>query len=227
MGSVAWRRLLVVAFLAALLAACGATGVESPASNALPAEAVSTATTNPTASTGTSLAASDSPQRASQPPTTQPASGPTPVAAPPKPTGVKFDERRRLGNDAASTEVTQTVTWTAPRGDGVEIRVYGVTSCIAEPASPSPGSGGPCLVEHTPLPAEDRTLLATAPASAGDVSWSWTGIPDCEGPGLAHDPRGPEYEAIVLAAYSASGQSIFAIAAPGKWSEPGPGEVTC
>jgi hypothetical protein len=140
---------------------------------------------------------------------------------------VKFDEQRRLGNDASSTEVSQTVTWAAPRSEGVEIRVYGVTKCIAEPASPSPGSGGPCLVEHTPLPAEDRTLLATAPASAGDLSWSWTGTSDCEGPGLAHDPRGPAYHAVVVAAYSASGQSIFAIAAPGRWSQPGPGEVIC
>jgi hypothetical protein len=146
---------------------------------------------------------------------------------PEKPTGVTFDEQRRLGADASSTEVTQTVRWAAPKSVGVEIRVYGVTDCIAEPASPSPGSGGPCLVEHTPLPAADRTLLATAPASAGKVSWTWTGTFDCEGPGLAYDPHGPAYHAVVLAAYAPSGQSIFAIAAPGRWSQPGPSETVC
>ena len=208
----AWVRLFLVASLATVLAACGATGTPSPVPTQPPTEAATLATASPTASI---------------PPTTQPAAASTPVAVPPKPTGVKFDEQRRLGNDASSTEVTQTVTWAAPHGDGVEIRVYGVNKCIAEPDSPSPGSGGPCLVEHTLLPAEDRTLLAAAPASAGEVSWTWTGVPDCEGPGLAFDPRGPAEYAVVLAAYSATGQSIFAIAAPGRWSQPDPSETVC
>ena len=220
-------RLFLVAILAVVLAACGATGAPSPAVISLQSDAASVATASPLATPGTSLAATASPPSASHAPTTQPAAESTPAPLPPKPTGVKFDEQRRLGNDASSTVVTQTVTWAAPRNDGVEIKVYGVTRCIAEPASPSPGSGGPCLVEHTPLPAEDRTLLATAPASAGNVSWSWTGTSDCEGPGLASDPREPAYYAVVLATYSGSGQSIFAIAAPGKWSKPGPGEVVC
>ena len=137
-----------------------------------------------------------------------------------------FDEHRRLGNDPSSTEITQTVRWGAPQSEGVEIRVYGVTKCIAEPAHPSPNMSGPCLVEHTPLPGSVRKLLATARASDGDVSWTWTGTFDCE-VGLAYDPRGPAYYAIVLAAYSTSGQSIFAIAEPGRWSQPGPNEIVC
>ena len=132
----------------------------------------------------------------------------------------RFDEGR-VGDDPPSTEITQTVSWGAPLTEGVEIRVYGVTECVARPTNPSPDTSGPCLVEHTPLPASVRTLLATAPASDGEVSWSWTGTFDCE-VGLAFDPRGPAYHAVVLAAYGASGHSIFAIAEPGGWWQPGP-----
>ena len=119
------------------------------------------------------------------------------------------------------------VKWGAPQSEGVEIRVYGVTECLAEPADPSPGTSGPCLVVHTPLPGSVRTLLATAPASDGEVSWTWTGTFDCEGPGPAYDPGGPAYHAVVLAAYNASGHSIFAIAEPGSWFQPGLDEIVC
>ena len=144
---------------------------------------------------------------------------------PPKPTGVSFDEMR-VGDDASSAEITQTVTWGAPRSEGVEIRVYGVTECVAQPANPSPNTSGPCLVEHTPLPESVRTLLATAPASSGAVSWTWTGTFDC-GDGLAYDFSGPAYHSVVLAAYGASDHSIFAIAEPGGWWQPGPDDIVC
>jgi hypothetical protein len=144
---------------------------------------------------------------------------------PPKPTGVSFDESR-VGDDPTSTEITQSVRWRAPGSDGVEIRVYGVTECVARPANPSPGASGPCLVEHTPLPASVRTLLATAPAADGVASWTWTGTFDCE-IGLAYDPHGPPYHSVVLAAYSASGHSIFAIAEPGGWWQPGLEDIVC
>jgi len=82
-------------------------------------------------------------------------------------------------------------------------------------------------VKHTRLPASVLHLLATAPASAGKVSWSWTtetGL-DCGGPGFSSDYRGPTALAIVVGAYTASGQSILAIAEPGEWWEYGPGVV--
>jgi hypothetical protein len=158
-------------------------------------------------------------------PTPQPTMAPTPVPVPPKPTGVAFHETR-VGDDPTTTEITQTVRWGAPRSDGVEIRVYGVTECIAKPANPSPNTRGPCLAEHMSLPASVRTLLATAPASDGVVSWTWTGTFDCE-IGLAYDPRGPAYHAVVLAAYSAPGHSIFAIAEAGGWWQPDPDDIVC
>jgi hypothetical protein len=142
------------------------------------------------------------------------------------PSGVKFDEQIRVSDDAEDAEITQTVTWRAPRTEGVEIRVYGVTECLSEPRDPAAGTSGPCLVAHTALPASVRTLLATAPASEGVASWTWTEKTGCD-IGLENDPAGPGYYAVVLAAYSASEHSIFAIAEPGYWLRPGPYDMVC
>lgn len=142
---------------------------------------------------------------------------PTPVLVPPKPIGVTFNEETHPIDDGVFGEVTQTVTWKGPLSEGVEIRVYGVTKCIAEPADPSPGTNGPCLVARTPLPASIRRLLATAPAPDGAVSWTWTEESGCDLSPFKSAPDGPGYHAVVLAAYSAAGHSIFAIAEPGEW----------
>lgn len=153
---------------------------------------------------------------------------PTPVPVPPKPTGVKFHaDADCSGTECSRTKVTQTVLWKAPRAKGVEIRVYGVTECLAVPAHPKPGKNGPCLVEHTSLPGSVRTLLAKAPASAGWVSWSWTEEDGGCDVGIPADPVGPGYYSVVIAAYSASGHSIFVIAEPGGWWEPEPGDMAC
>jgi len=220
-------RALVAAILAGMIAACGASSAPSPPSNEIPTGAAAPATARPTTTPGTSAVATDSSLSPSAAPTNRPSPQPTPVALPPKPTGVSFAEQRRLGNDASSTEITQTVRWRTPKSRGVEVRVYGVTECIAKPATPSPETRGPCLVEHTPLRASVLTLLATAPASDGVASWSWTGTFDCGEPHPAYDPDGPAYYAVVLAAYSQSGHSIFAIAEAGGWWEPGPDEIVC
>jgi hypothetical protein len=147
---------------------------------------------------------------------------------PPKPTGVKFDQDSNcLDTDCNRARITQTVLWRAPRTKPVEIRVYGVTECLAMPAHPEPGTGGACLVEHTALPASVRRLLATAKATAGRVSWSWKQWTGCEDWGVSSPPGGRSYRAIVIAAYNASGHSIFAIAAPGQWYAPELDEVIC
>ena len=216
----AWRGAALGATIACVIAACGASGAPSP----IPVPtSTGSATTKPTASPTI--------RPTEVPPSTTPAmtatSSPisTPVTVPPKPTGVSFNEGR-VGDDPPSTEITQTVTWSAPRNQGVEIRVFGVVECVGKPAKPSPGTQGPCLVEHTPLPASVRTLLATGPASDGRVSWSSTGTFDCE-VGLAYNPRGPAYHSIVLAAYGGSDHSIFAIAEPGGWFQPGSTDIIC
>ena len=210
-------------FLGVVLAACGA-GVASSPPPVPPRSGVPDALVTPSAA---NVTVAPTPVSQGPSPSSWPTPKPTPVPVPPKPTGVNFDEQQVVvGDDAADAEITQTVTWRAPRTEGVEIRVFGVRGCLAEPKDPAAGTSGPCLVEHTMLPESVRALLATAPASAGTVSWSWTGGFDCF-IGLQYDPNGPAYSAVVLAAYSASGHSIFAIAEPGLWLRPGPDEVIC
>ena len=147
---------------------------------------------------------------------------PTPVPVPPKPTGVSFDEQvKELAGDPATGwtprhELTYTVTWQAPRSEGITVRVYGVTECLSMPI-PAPEIGdGPCLVEHTRLPSAAIRLVATASASSGRASWTAEDQADCRS-GPAIGPDGTSFPSVVLAAYGASGQSIFAIAVTGSW----------
>jgi hypothetical protein len=218
-------RAALAVILASVIAACGASVPPSPAQVPTVTDPITTASASPTSTASPSQAATGSPRSPDPAPTPQPGSTPTAVPVPPKPTGVSFDEKR-VGDDASTTEITQTVTWEATQSENVIVRIYGVTECVARPPKPSPNTQGPCLVEHTPLPESVRTLLATARASDGAASWTWTGTFDCE-VGLAYDPRGPAYHAVVLAAYSPSGHSIFAIAEPGEWWEPGPDDIVC
>jgi hypothetical protein len=212
-------RAFLLAGFALVLTACAASGVPSASAIALAPSATIPA------------AATDAPQSPGSLPTPMssaatPSPKPTPSPPPPKPTGVKFDTEVRPNADDSLAEITQTVTWRAPRTNGVMISVYGITKCIAQPANPSPATSGPCLVEHTPLPASVRRLLATTRASDGSASWTWSEETGCD-VGLPNKPDGPAYYAVVLAAYSASDHSIFAIAEPGGWYEPGPDEVIC
>ena len=217
-------QLALAVIVAGVIVACGSSGSRPSAAVPTPPEAVM-GSASPTATAGANVELTDSPANPIPASMPMPSPSPTPVAEPPKPSGVSFAESR-VGDDPPSVEITQTVTWDEPRNEGVEIRVYGVTECLGRPASPAPATSGPCLVEHTALPSSVRLLLATAPASDGAVSWTWTGTFDCE-VGLAYDPSGLAYHAVVLAAYSTSDHSIFAIAEPGFWFEPGPNEIVC
>lgn len=152
------------------------------------------------------------------------------ATAPAKPSGVTFTtDSVKLpgpsGTDDIKYQETHTVRWKAPRTEGVEIRVYGVTECLSEPSNPPPGTTGPCLVEDTLLPPSVMVLAATAPAAAGEISWIAPFYYDCLGPPVG--PDGLDYQAIVIAAFSAAGRSIFTIADPGQWRRAAPDEVIC
>ena len=168
------RRAVLVAIVAVALAGCTAGSATRPTAIAQVTQPplTSSPVVTPEPPTGPPTPVP------TQKPTAKPTAKPKP-APPPKPTGVKF-----VGDDAVCLQeveescvrykMTQTVLWKAPRTKGVEIRVFGVTECLARPAHPKPGASGPCLVKGTDLPPSIRTLLAKAPASAGWVSWSWT-----------------------------------------------------
>ena len=125
-------RVAVLAILCAVLVGCdaAATPSASPAA-ASSAPAIALASPSPAA-----------PAVATPKPTPRPTPKPTPVPVPPKPTGVKFDQDTKcLDAGCNRARITQTVLWRAPRKKGVEIRVYGVTECLAMPAHPEPGAG--------------------------------------------------------------------------------------
>lgn len=207
------RQATVVAILGVILAACSAGTVTTPSPQPSPSPSHRPASLARVSPSPTIVAASPTPAATPTPsPTTKLA------AKPPEPTGVAFRERMRCLSDSChQAKYTQTVTWKAPLKKSLEIRVYGITECLAEPANAKPGTRGPCLVEHTTLPRSARTLLATAPASDGKVSWSWTQWAGCDIGHIASDPDGPGYYSIVLAAYNSAGNSVFAIAEPGEW----------
>src|SRR5215212_7512390 len=143
--SIAGGRPALAVVVAALIGACAANAASSsrPTATATATRAGATATAMP-------VVATVAPPTATPIATTGPASTSdkpsAPLAAPPKPSGVAFKETRK-GDNPLTTEITQTVTWVAPRTEDVKIRVYGITACISRPANPAPDTSGPCLVE--------------------------------------------------------------------------------
>ena len=107
-------------------------------------------------------------------------------------------------NEGYDTELTTTISWTAPLDKGVTIKVYGVIPCFAK------HDGDPCLVRNTPLPKGSLEPIADAPASAGKVSWTWPSWDDIGGAVMARSGDSV-YWSVVIAAYTASGHSKFAI----------------
>ena len=200
-------RVAVAAIAAFLVASCGS-APQPPTPSIMAAAAASLA---PTAAAATTSPTGTPGATARPRPTPRPSPSPAPLAVPPAPTGATF----KITYPSA-TKNTMTVTWKGPHTKGTEIRVYGVTVCIGMPASPAEGALGPCLVEHTPLPATVRRLIAKAPASTGKVAWTWRSWDDIGG-SVAASPDGTTYEAIVVAAYNAAGHSKFIIVNPGQW----------
>lgn len=215
------RHAVLAAILGGSLVGACARVAGSP-SPATPEPTVEAASTAPVTATPATVEPTTIPTIA---PTASPTASPVEVTAPAKPSGLTFETTVDTDLDGPPALVTQTVTWTAPRDDGVEIRVYGVTSCIARPTDPPPGSSGPCLVVRTPLPTSVRRLLATAPASAGAARWTWTEESDCTS-GVKFDPAG-DIQAVVVAAYGPTDHSIFAVAEPGHWWVPAVGDIIC
>lgn len=255
------RRAALAGIISVLCAACSGGPAASPPSASAP-DAPATASPAPAATSAapaTPSARATGVAKASPRPTATPARSPSPtkVPIPPKPTGVAFsetvvcifgfedEETRSCAVPEPSGEpegweppdneiVTQTVTWKSPRSGGVEVRVYGVTSCISKPTSePTARRTGACLVEHTNLPPSTRVLLATAPASAGRASWTWR-QPAPQGCDIGPFPVGSvpgraDYYAVVVGAYVGDEHNGFAIATAAPWEDEPyvPGDLPC
>jgi hypothetical protein len=228
------RRATLVAILSVVLMACSAEAQPTPSGQASPRSAASASAPVTESAPPTAVPAAPATPPPTLDPTPTPTPTPEPTAAPKaaKPTGVKF---KYLSDVETKTGYRETfrVTWKTPRADGIEIRVYGVTRCLSEPKKPKAGTEGPCLVPHTKLPKSALTLIATAPASAGKVTWTWDTV-DFRDVGdyiWRADPRpeGEQYYAVVVTARNVSGNSVFAIAWPGSWSNPvfSEGDMPC
>jgi hypothetical protein len=204
------KRAAVAAILCLVFATCGADADSSGTLRASPdASSLIGATPSP-------LTAVASPSPVATP---RPTPKPTPVPVPPKPSGVKLHEEsegfcddQAPGDTCAIGDSIFRLSWQAPRTKGIEIRVYGVTTCFGKDSS-GKRIDGHCLREHTALPSSMRVLLAKVPASKGKVTWRMD-----PGRGLAETRGGVRVYSIVLAAYSAvGGHSIFVIADAGDW----------
>lgn len=219
--------LVVIGFV---LAGCGTGAASPPTSGQPPAPSDSQASPLPSLSLGPSFVVIEPDASPTVAPTPTAMPDPTAVPVPAKPTGVAFRVVRRVELRDGYRE-TFRVTWKAPRSEGLEIRVWGVTECLSEPEDPQAGTSGPCLVRHTALPESVRTLISTVPASAGKVTWTWHTLGECNPQDLIWRarpaPDGQTFYAIVLAAYNRSGHSVFAIAQSAIWFRLGPDEMVC
>jgi hypothetical protein len=219
-------RAVLAATLACVLAACSTGAAPSPTPVGLPADASSVVITPPAATlTEAATPPSPSPSQTPRPTTTA-----APVQPPPEPTGVTFTTEPvelagPTGSDTITYTVKHTIRWKAPRTQDVEIRAYGIIECLAAPDDPAPGAVGKCLVEATRLPASARVLAATASSAEGEISWIAPFSNECSGRPVGIDGR--DYYSIVIAAYDSAGQSSFAIAYPGDWIRPAPGDNVC
>jgi hypothetical protein len=209
------RRITAVVLFGVVLAACGAGA--APAPSIVQPVSPRVATT-PAVATPAATFAADRPSAPSPTPTARSTPKPTPLPVPPKPTGVKLEEEIEAicGDDpremCAIGDSTYTLSWKAPRTKGVEIRVYGVTTCFGADSSGTMIDGH-CLREHTALPSSVRVLLAKAPASKGKVTWRMS-----PGAGFAETLDGVPVHSLVVATYNAEGgHSTFAVADAGDY----------
>ena len=204
-------RSVLLAFLGMTLAACGAGAASvNPATQPT---GVTQVTQPPVIVTP---AVTPKPAPPTEPPTPKPTPRltatptpkPTSAPVPPKPSALFYSPCCGEGNWDPSS-----LSWEKPRTKGVELRVYGVTTCF--PAGDR--SVETCLREHVTLPDDIGVLLAKGPASTGKLSWQQG---EGEGEGCVAEylsKNGTPFYSIVVAAYNASGHSIFAIVDEGYY----------
>jgi hypothetical protein len=189
------RPVLGLSILVFLVTGCVGAASLSSTGSSVPTSATSSTSAMPTAvaSSAPPLEASTAPSAAAR------------AVAPPAPADVTWNQTPALGFGAGTT--TMTITWKEAATAGATIRVYGVTTCLNPPGT----DNVPCLVVNTLLPDKALTLVATAPAAQGRVSWTW---PSWGNIGQALAVHGSDtYYAFVVGAYTTAGHSKMIIAA--------------
>jgi len=201
-------RLALLALLTAfLVTACSAASPTPVTPSAGAPTAAQSPTTAPTAAPTVSPA--DAPTPA---PTPSGTPGPSAAVVPAAPSTVKIAFKGSdPGGMGYDTDMTTTITWKEADPDGVTVRVFGVTACLPK----AKVDHAPCLAKGTPLPANVRELITSAPASKGRVSWTWPNWEDAGGAVMAHGDA--FYDSVVVAAYNKAGHSKFVIVRTGEY----------
>ncbi len=133
------------------------------------------------------------------------------VSAPPAPTNVSFEVHTPSGSNFPIKPYRLEVSWDEEVDADTTIEVWAVTTC---PRRSGSRARGRCLTKQTPLPSSIRTLVASAPAADGSVSWMVPGWEVDYGP-VALDGD-VEYWGVVVRAVNARGKSDFVIATNGN-----------
>jgi hypothetical protein len=130
------------------------------------------------------------------------------AAAPPKPVTTYKVVSQKYASNGSSYVETDKLTWTEPAGYATEFRLYGVKGC---PNASSKTDGQACLVENMSLPKGTLELVKKMSGSTRSVTLTHT-IPEgeCGGTIWCGAAQG-DFGALVLGAYNAYGQSVFAI----------------
>jgi hypothetical protein len=189
-------RLLAIALLAVLLAAC-AGGPQSQATEASEAPTATPASDVPPSTEPASAEpGSEAPSEAATPDASADAS---PLAIPPKPSKVTWKELSSRPLAGGLTRESYRISWTAPDGAAATFKVYGVTTCLRDEKR---FDGKPCVVKGMKIPKGTLKLLAQVPGSARSVDIAWK---------VGEIGPGP-YAAVLVRASNDAGNSTFAIA---------------
>jgi len=123
----------------------------------------------------------------------------TATTVPPRPANVTWTQTGTEALAGGQTRVTHRLGWSAPDGAATSFTVYGVTDCLRNAKK---YDGKPCVVKGMRIPKSALALIAEVPGSQRSVDIPWS-----EG-----EIGGGPYQAVLVRATNAAGDSIFAIA---------------
>jgi len=123
----------------------------------------------------------------------------TATTVPPRPANVTWTQTGTEALAGGQTRVTHRLGWSEPDGAATSFTVYGVTDCLRNAKK---YDGKPCVVKGMRIPKSALALIAEVPGSQRSVDIPWS-----EG-----EIGGGPYQAVLVRATNAAGDSIFAIA---------------
>jgi hypothetical protein len=187
----------ITLLLAAILVAACAGGPQSQATTSEGPATPAASTAPATGAPASADPASEAPSEAiASPASTTP---PPPLAVPAKPAKVTWKLTGSQTLTGGQTRETYRITWSAAQGAAATFSVYGVTECLRYVKQ---FDGKACVVKGMKIPKGTLKLIAEVPGSERSVDIAWK----------VGELGGGPYEAVLLRASNAAGDSIFTIA---------------